>query len=117
METIAQEAKRLLGGIPEDEWMTDEFGNGKNKCCAIGHLMRITSEDPNNYTPSHCSDVFRFGVAGCPLRVASEEFIAMKDLDMFDISDINNTETESYPQPTPKQRVMAFIDDMIAAGL
>lgn len=110
METIAQEAKRLLEPIPEDDFIVESFSDQVSKCCAIGHFERSRSFDPSDFSIFNCGDFYH-----SDLRSRSEEFLCEKGYG-GDISDVNNYTSKFYPQPTPKQRVIALLDDMINAG-
>lgn len=107
METIAQEAKRLLDPIPEGQWVVRMYTDGKSRCCAFGHFNRLQ----NN--PSD------FGLINCAYseRERLLENISLRFLKgSGTIASVNNREFEIYKQPTPKKRVMALLDDMIKAG-
>ena len=49
------EAKELLLPIPQNDFLLHKFSDGHGKCCAIGHLVRLKSEDPLNYN-QWCGD-------------------------------------------------------------
>jgi len=111
METIAQEAKRLLEPIPEDQWMINDFTDYRCKCCVIGHYERLKSGSPNNFSFENCSDAI-----SSALREQSRVYFTERGYEWTDIADVNNETSHNYHQPTPKQRVMALLDNMIAAG-
>ena len=39
------EAKTLLLPIPAENFILDKYTNYKDKCCAVGHLQRLTSKN------------------------------------------------------------------------
>jgi len=72
--------------IPEDKWTTGDFVDGFGRCCALGHLgFRNCTETPTNH-----SEFF------VPLPMVNDGF------------------AENYKQPTPKQRVLAYLRDLKA---
>lgn len=75
--------------IPEDQW-TDcgQFRDGQGRCCALGHLNREGA----------------IGLGSLPQYQASN----------LSIVSINDGDDENYKQPTPKQRVLAFLRDLPA---
>lgn len=44
----------VIKDVPGDEYMVQDFTNGVDKCCALGHYMRLTSDDPADYSPKNC---------------------------------------------------------------
>lgn len=95
METIAQEAKRLLEPIPEEQWCTGESGDAGAQCL-LRHLGDSTVSIDNFLNTSS-----NFRRQFCIPELSFE---------------INDGLCPKYPQETPKQRSIAFIDDMIKAG-
>lgn len=110
-ETKAQEAYRLLKDIPEDQWLTARFSNGIDKCCGVGHLKRLKSKNPSDYSINNCCDLLIFDDSN--FRFHNECNLMYVD---GNLASINNGETLKYQQPTPKQRVMAFLEDAIRLG-
>lgn len=111
-ETIAQEAKRLLEPIPEEQW-TDKHGysDGVSKCCALGHWNRLHRENVNDYHPFNCCS----GDHETDIDEICKQFF-QSESGMWILTEINDAITGRYAQPTPKQRIMALLDDMITAG-
>jgi len=109
--SVLQRAKLLLSPVPGEQWCVGRFVKEEERqCCAIGHYVRLSSPNPTLYVTSNCSD--RGDDEKRALRTASEE--VTKQMGMrVDIATINNIDTDYYPQPTPKERVMAFLDDAI----
>lgn len=110
--TECQKIKALLSPIPEDQWLTDAFTDGQGKCCAIGHLMRLQSSNPSDYGIGNCRDDIHFndGSRYHRMRHISFKFYG------FDFAYVNNMQCRKFPQPTPKARVMAALDELIKCG-
>lgn len=101
----AQDYKNLLESVAQEDFITEKFTDYKSKCCAIGHVCRLMSSNPSNYKIENCSDVY------------IRNNFRIYCLQHGDISNTNNYVSSQYPQSEPKQRVMAFLDEMIAKGL
>lgn len=84
METIAQEAKRLLEPIPEESWTT--------------------------YRP-----VLEMGIRS-EFESDVRDFLFPKPGHVFTAWGVHNGKHRAYCQDKPKARILALIDDMIAAG-
>ena len=98
--TKAIELKSILAPIPEKDFITGMLlCNGKS--CALGHInKKLTGEARSSLqTP----------------RIV-KEFIEKQYYCNDDIIDINDGHSELYLQNTPKERVMALLDDMISKG-
>lgn len=108
-ETVAQEALRLLSAVPKNKWITNNFTNKEDKCCAIGHYVRLTSNNPNDYSLSNCTDT---PSSMSELRIISEQYLVD-----YTIATVNNRQINRYQQKTPKDRVIACLKDMVKAGL
>ena len=54
----ATEAKALLEPIPADKFITGKFSDDVGKCCGVGHLVRLKSSNPNDYSGSNCCDYY-----------------------------------------------------------
>lgn len=119
-KTVAQEAYEMLKDIPSEIWIKNIYTDGE-RCCVMGHYTRLKSDDPNDFTYNNCLDWI--SPEGRRLRDLSSDFFNKKDI-WADISDVNNGACddftveirELYPQPTPKERSLAFLQDMIKAG-
>jgi len=96
-ETLAQEACRVLGAIPENLWLTNFFGSNEAHC-ALGHW--------NIYRRREASDC-----GNGELSYTVYSFIG------YGISSVNDGACPLYQQSTPKARVIALLDDMIEKGL
>lgn len=113
----AAKALELLQPIPEDEFLTTVYTDGVSKCCAIGHLVRLLSNDPNNYNAPNCYDapinnshkyvVFDF-------RAYSNKFLTSLGHNALNIASINNAIIDDLaPEPTIKERVINFLTKMV----
>jgi hypothetical protein len=94
----AQEFKEFFSAIPEEKWFIGYFVSDKdpNMCCALGHLGHRFDKATNN------SKLF---------------LILCNKVKVDSVTEVNDKSSKSFPQPTPKQRILALCDKMIAAGL
>lgn len=115
--TTATKVLELINPIAEEDFITDHFSDIKSKCCVIGHVKRLTSEDPNDYSNENCFSTICDPYHNLPREIRIQSLIFISDGLGSDISVINNQKMYSYTQDTPKQRVVALLNDMIAAGL
>lgn len=109
-ETIAQEARRLLSPIPEEQFTVCQYeNNAGDKCCSMGHINKAKSGNPFG------SEFERV------LRRSAADFLMKKARRYHDyygnLVGVNDGKDPLYQQKTPKRRVMKLLDDMIAAGL
>lgn len=99
------EAIELLTTIPEEDFIMEFYTNNVDKCCAVGHLVRLTSKDPTDYSTENCvpsgEGEHRIGI-NILRRHVFEEIKSS-------IGAVNNRETSMYTQETPKQRVLAML--------
>jgi len=77
-------------GIDEDKWCIKNFIDDKGCCCAEGWL----GNRRDCYTPLTCFTLRQLGATG--------------------ITIVNDGEDKDYQQPTPKQRVLAYLKDLVA---
>lgn len=105
VETIAQEARRVLALIPEERWCVGTRTDSTGRSCALGHYSLI------NY--KHDGLWCLQGPKVEELIRASNDFC---EFNSCNIAAANNGWMPEYQQPTPKQRTIAFLDDMIKAG-
>ena len=124
----ATQAKELLSPIAKENFIKDEFTNGIGKCCAVGHLVRLTSDNPSDYSKENCSDLDFSGSLIGRIREGAEDvhdFVRTKvnkflkeerDQDT-NLAGVNNYSFfKGYHQDNPKDRVISLLDDMIKAG-
>lgn len=113
-QTLAQQARDLLEPVSEEQWIKGKFTNGENKCCAIGHLNRLTSENPDDYSVANCTLHEKPEDSFTNILIKrSSEFL---NIYTFDIAAVNNGLISTYSQSTPKERTMALLTDMVEAG-
>ena len=79
--------------IPEDKWTTGDFVDGFGRCCALGHLG-FREGHADDSTLSHSVFFYRLHRVSLPM--------------------VNDGFVEPYKQPTPKQRVLAYLRDLKA---
>mgnify|MGYP003633047801 CR=1 FL=1 len=121
----ATEAKALLLPIPKAEFLTGRFTDYTGKCCAIGHLVRLKSDDPSDYDRNLMDGIFwgeNSSKENCEVEIFAREtvreFNGKKHDQYEDLAAVNNrTEVNGYTQDNPKDRVIALLNDMIADGL
>ena len=118
----ATEAKALLLPIPKAEFLNGRFTDYTGKCCAIGHLVRLKSDNPSDYD-QELMDGFTRGLDdGCEVetfaRETVREFNGKHHGAYEDLAAVNNRrEVNGYTHEYAKDRVIALLNDMIAAGL
>ena len=102
----ATKALKLLKPIPANEWIIDDYTDNIGKCCAIGHLVRLTNEDPTDYSrykcyTNHGDKVYDF------VRHEVKSFISTKHGLSADLASVNNdNDVNGYNQKKPKTRVI-----------
>jgi hypothetical protein len=82
-----------FAAIPEDRWITSFYADpdDDSRCCAFGHCgVRFLMSGPND----------------------GEEAAALASLLQHRTASINDGQHESYQQPTPKQRILAALNDL-----
>ena len=107
------EAKELLLPIPQNDFLLHKFSDGHGKCCAIGHLVRLKSEDPLNYTQylADGGEVENF------VRKQVKKYIRETHNERACLARVNNKNNiNGYTQDNPKDRVIALLNDMIKDG-
>ena len=124
----ATQAKELLLPIAKEDFLKDTFTNGVDKCCAVGHLVRLTSDKPSDYTHENCSDLDFNTFLDIGVREGAEDvydfartktnkFLLEKYDEDGNLADVNNGDfINGYNQEEPKDRVIALLDDMIKSG-
>lgn len=86
--TTLEEFRDYFAGIPEEKWCVIEIENDSGQRCAMGHLVCVG---------------------------ASEAFNTFRDLlgNSVSVTSINNGDNPRFPQPTPRARILAAIDEAI----
>lgn len=98
--------------IPEDQFITNTFTDTVGRCCAIGHVIRLKSKNPNDYRYDNCSDD-HFG----SLRSASKTYLYNTHGADKSIAAVNNHDNiNGYAEPVIKDRVIHLLNGMVAAG-
>ena len=118
----ATEAKALLLPIPKADFLTGRFTDYTGKCCAIGHLVRLKSDNPSDYDQNLTDGAGWGSENSCEVETFARETVRefnIKKHDQYeDLAAVNNrTEVNGYTQDNPKDRVIALLNDMIADGL
>lgn len=81
--------------IPEDRWTTHAFSKDAGQCCAAGHCGdRGDIESPEEARALY--DIVRQLTGHDSLMAA--------------VTSINDGQHPDYPQPTPKQRILAALE-------
>ena len=107
------EAKELLLPIPQNDFLLHKFSDGHGKCCAIGHLVRLKSEDPLNY--KQC--LWDEGEVENFVRKQVRKYIRETHEEHACLARVNNRiDINGYTQDNPKDRVIALLNDMIKDG-
>tara|TARA_R110000782_G_scaffold21110_4_gene56941 strand:- start:14511 stop:14852 length:342 start_codon:yes stop_codon:yes gene_type:complete len=105
---VIQKAFNQISEIPSENIITSVFSNDIDKCCVIGHLQRLNSENPSDYSSLNCCDFTENRI-----RVLSKQFFS--DNNFLSIATVNNGGIKAYPQETPKERSLALLADMLKA--
>jgi hypothetical protein len=113
---LIQDAITKISAIPSENIISQEFSDGTDKCCIVGHLNRLASENPQDYSVDNCSDTV---LNQNPIRHLSLKFLNGVHTHEFwvtDLATVNNGTCQSkYPQATPKERSLACLEDMLKA--
>lgn len=109
-KTLAQKALDILSDVPHDKFIIDSYTDRIDRCCAIGHLSRLTSENTADYSFQNCYD--EIGSFAYSVRESSNNFLEHQD-----ISNVNNNQYVSpYIEPVAKDRVVHLLTDMVKSG-
>lgn len=98
MKTAA-EFIEFFEAIPEEKWCTRSFANG-DKCCAHGHLG--SSNDQFSTDSKNLHELFIAHFRG--------------QLGPMSVND-GSDNAKQFPQPTPKQRILAALREIQAKEL
>lgn len=97
---VIEEVLELITPIPEENWCIYHYTNNTDKCCMYGHIQRIKrfngDYDFNNFEDVELSDKIR--------NVGLRHGIRFVD--------VNDGDHPKYQQETPKQRVVAALNDL-----
>lgn len=110
MKTViyAQQALDLLSPIPEDDFIKFKFTDNLSKCCTLGHLSRICSDNPENYSMENCEKLDMDFISKI------SDFVYKCELDVKGIVDVNDFSYKG--KTTSKSRAIQFFTDMAKAG-
>lgn len=114
----AQQALDIIKPIPAEKFITWVYGKRDGSSCVLGHIHRALS--PNG------SEDFSGDSDGFGLRELSKAYVnthhpEIKQESRFnkeiDIADVNNwAEYNGWKESEIKDRVVHFLEDMVAAG-
>lgn len=101
--------------IPEHLWNVGHVSKSDGTHCAIGHCDRLYYRDRNKSEIESLIDIFQ--------PMPSVKIICKTSYNHYDIGSIirdgmskiaaiNNGETEQYQQSTPKERILAALNDI-----
>ena len=113
-KTTAQEVYDMLSPIPREQWIVGDYTDEISKCCAVGHVSRLTSNNPSSYSLAVCCEV-----TGLSRMIRAKSYHFLRDKNnghCISIAAVNNAPSKLYPQKTCKGRVLALLRDMIKAG-
>lgn len=91
--------------IPESLWASGSFSN-RGRCCAAGHCgINVESDYDGNAEAKAFVNIFR------TIKISNMGRVYKNEL--FDtVVVVNDGFAEQYPQPTPKQRILAALYDI-----
>lgn len=52
----ATDLLEIVSRISEKQWITENFTNGNDKCCFVGHIYRLSSKNPNDYSKENLTN-------------------------------------------------------------
>lgn len=116
-KTIAQEALELLEPIPHDKWTSLHYWDGRDCCCLIGHIRRLSSVDPTDYERSLRDTKFSYDFRQIANRYLCKVVLVGENEGIGAYSVNDTQEVNGYNEPEIKDRVIHFIKDMVNAGL
>lgn len=99
--------RSYLLAIPDDQWCSGVYANDDGQRCAQGHVCHRSSE---------------IDEMGYPVLKGSDAILALRELFqplsqnafLQTVGQVNNGDHPSYQQPTPRARILAALDDLIA---
>lgn len=123
----ALEVKNILKEVEDWRWISYFLTNTISVCCGIGHLYRL-STDKDNYGFSledvknnkEASKFIFYDVVNFMYKFHKEDIENLKNKTTYKVESvfayINNGESIIYVQKTPKERIIALLDDMTHKG-
>lgn len=111
----AQEIKDIIKDIPLENWMTSKTTDDNSKCCVIGHIYRVKHNN-GNYKFFDKGDAPYDNIMEFDKEI--NKFLKEKKGECYctNLFEINDRKHPFYEQETPKERVLALLDDMIENG-
>jgi hypothetical protein len=111
---VIQDAITKISAIPSEDIIVNSFTDKKSKCCVVGHLTRLGSKNPNDYSQDNCTDwTSENDYEGLPIRQLSVRYFENKNGFYESLAGVNNGENSLYKQETPKERSLALLQDML----
>lgn len=117
-ESLALKALEMLLSIPKEDFLFQKFTDKESKCCAYGHIKRLSSDNPNDYSLHNCTMTGEcLGIADA-LYMNSRTFLkTLKPKLHLSILEVNNSPVHNdYPQKIAKTRIIKLLKDMVTAG-
>lgn len=109
----ATQIKNILLAIPKENFIVGDYSNEIDSCCSLGHINRLMSPNPNNYSKANCMRTNE----GIIYFISSvREFMFYKEKTFNGIVEINDGGCKIYNEHHPKDRMLHLLDDMIQAG-
>jgi len=106
----------LINSVGEEWYIKRVFTNTRGMCCAVGHVVRLESENPEDYSELNCSDHMN---GNTDFRDYTEKFLKeVHDMHVSVVA-VNNDESyipDKYKKEGVKERVVALLEDMIEHG-
>ncbi len=96
--------RAYLASKPAKTWTTGIRHDSKGRCCVLGHLENLID------VPQFALDTYD----SSPVLAPFEKLTARYPRAGFGLAEINNGDDPCYQQKTPRARVLAAIDDLIA---
>lgn len=112
----ATKALELLEPIPGDEFITGNFTNGIDKCCSEGHLVRLLSNNPNDYSEPNCMPTSASNGLLWFIHQVTEFYAKQYPEVSVCMTFINDFEHSGYTEPKIKDRVIHLLKDMKKSG-
>lgn len=98
--------RQKFESIPENNWIIGALSDNRGRCCAQGHCMiNIGQHEGSAWVDE------RF-IPGTESHALVEVFGGKAKMGGFTIAIVNNGNHPDYQQSTPKQRVLAALDDI-----
>lgn len=111
------QALEMLKDIPEEQYLTFGYTDGVNRCCFVGHLVRLTSPDPTDYSEGNCWPAYRHFSKDAYEAALPHVKEVVDFIEQFskngNFEEVNNKYHPNYKQDTIKERVEAFLTDLI----